>query len=395
MKGNELLDKMTLVNPDYIEAAENVRHRKSRIVVRFCAAAAMIAIGIFAGSQAFRKGDTSAVNIGGIIREYKEVNVSELNSNILWPWEYKTIYEKFTSLNINGVEYSTRGRLINADLLGNELGEYEISGFDDYTDETKTDTATVFQIQGIDEKLMVAVLLGDEACVFAKSYYEPPAHLGEVLYNYSLSENLSLDRFSVNMDGMDEKYYSLADDSYIWDIISACVEAKFIEDYPDLTDSLPNNSISFTATSEALGVYKRVLKITADGYLWTNIFDHAYIFDIGEEKAMEIISYVKENGKEAQFEPYTNYLSGKIVDIKNGFIYVDDSILCKNEKDGIIFKIPMDDIRISRHIDFEGIGVGDIVRVSFDGDINNEYVVNGAYSISKATLLEGDIYVEE
>ena len=50
------------------------------------------------------------------------------------------------------------------------------------------------------------------------------------------------------------------------------------------------------------GVYKGVFRVTEDGYIWTNVFDYAYLFRIGREAAERIFSYAAENGIEAEPE---------------------------------------------------------------------------------------------
>ena len=178
-------------------------------------------------------------------------------------------------------------------------------------------------------------------------------------------------------------------------MLSNCRDATFIQD--DTWNGSERDYISFTATSDALGVYKRVFYVSSDGYVRTNIFDYAYTFQIGEEAAGKIISYATENGIETIDEPYTNTLAGTITEISNGYIWVDDSILCKDASEGLIFKIPMDDLRISRCIDYEKIDIGDVVVVSFTGTIDVEagYVVSGAYSVDKGTLSDGGVSVPE
>lgn len=156
-------------------------------------------------------------------------------------------------------------------------------------------------------------------------------------------------------------------------------------------------SLSFTASSEALGAYKNVFSITEDGHIWTNLFDYAYIFDIGREAASQIFSYVSENSVEAEPEPYAFSLAGTLTEITDEYIIVDDTVLCSDEKDGMGFKIYLDDMRIRRHIEFEKISVGEIVVVSFTGKIDVEAgnVVEGAYSLSRGYLSEDGVSVPE
>ncbi len=48
-------------------------------------------------------------------------------------------------------------------------------------------------------------------------------------------------------------------------------------------------------------------------------------------------------------------------------------------------------------IDFEQIGVGDIVMVNFTGNIDVEAgnIVEGAYSLSRAAISDGEVFVNE
>ena len=194
---------------------------------------------------------------------------------------------------------------------------------------------------------------------------------------------------------MEKGHYSLEDDKYIWQILASCRDAAFVEDDPGNPGM--KNYISFTATSEALGVYKRVFYVSADGYIRTNIFEWAYTFDIGKDAAGRIISHSVESGTETEPEPYMYSLTGTLTEIGDGYILVDDSVLCVDQKDGMVFKIFTEDLRISRHIDTGKIKAGDVVMVSFTGDIDVEAgnIVNGACDIAGAVISDGDVFVEE
>ena len=128
--------------------------------------------------------------------------------------------------------------------------------------------------------------------------------------------------------------------------------------------------------------------ITEDGYIWTNIFDYAYIFRIGQEAADQIISYAVENGTESETEPYNASLAGTLTEITDGYVLIDDTVLCSDENDGMTFKVYLNDLRISRWIDVGEISVGDIVVVYFTGNIDTDAgnVVEGAFSLSKGTI---------
>ena len=71
---------------------------------------------------------------------------------------------------------------------------------------------------------------------------------------------------------------------------------------------------------------------------------------------------------------------------------VDDSILCKDEADGITYKILINDIRISRYVDKAVIKVGDTVQISYEGEIDeeNSNTISNAFSISDVDILYED-----
>ena len=150
--------------------------------------------------------------------------------------------------------------------------------------------------------------------------------------------------------------------------------------------------VSFTATSEKLGIYKKGVSISAGGYLDTNIAEYGYVFYIGEEAAQAIIDYVLENSTKAEPEPYDYRLTGTVTEICDGYFLLDDSVLAAGK--GMTFRVPTEDLLISRWLDFGGIGVGDLIAVSYTGGIK-EGTVQGAYNISPAFLADGQVLIPE
>lgn len=104
-----------------------------------------------------------------------------------------------------------------------------------------------------------------------------------------------------------------------------------------------------------------------------------------------IIHYAKENSTEVEYEPYRNSVAGTIIEITEEYILVDDSILCKNPADGITYKVLLNDLRISRYVDYGIVKVGDTVQISYEGEIDetNGNAIAGAISALKATISDG------
>ena len=213
-------------------------------------------------------------------------------------------------------------------------------------------------------------------------------------YIFEYDENLDFNHFTAYEGHKSQGYYDLSDDEYIWQVLSECDEAT-LDNTVDSFDRSNRTYLSFTATSEALGVYKRVVYISEDGYFATNIFNYSYIYYIGTEAAGKIIEYAKNNSEDGKMEAYELSVSGTVVEIGDGYVLIDDSVLCKNQEDGTVYKIYINDIRIKRCVECAGIKVGDVVAVKYNGEITDTNEVTGAYSMYKGTLVDGDLEIPE
>lgn len=406
MRRKRISETIGNINGKYVEEAiaytdrKTVRHGGR---LKWVAVAVSCAAVLFAGILLLPRlsgGDTNSVLLGGLLRPYREVKISGGESGLyMWPWEDRTICEKYLSMTLDGRKYVSRAGAVNRPLseevLGEVIGSCEAEGYDDYTDKVYHQTFEVRRILGVNEERLVAADMEGEFYVFMHDEYNPPATFGDLLESYNLSENLKFSRFTL-CEGMNEKgHFRLENDDAIWQILSGCQTAENVDD--NSWNRGERNYISFTATSETLGAYKKVFYVTEDGYVWTNVFNWAYLYHIGEEAAGQIIEYATENGNEAEIEPYTQSLAGTVVEIGEDYILVDDSILCEDPEDGMVFRVPADDQRIRRYIDRLNIEAGDTIVVQFTGEIDVEAgnVVKGAYYITEATIAGGDVWVAE
>lgn len=393
MRKEEFSELLNEINDNYIKDAHETKNKK-QVWLKWGAIAACLCL-VAAGAIILGTNDVSTVSIGGITRNYKDVIVMGSESAMEWPWEYKTLSEQYTTTVLDDKEYNSSGRSVDVSLIGDSLGIYEVVGYDTYSEEKHQMTAEAYQIVGVSIDNIITVKLDDEFYVFKCNECAPPADFGEVLDTYNLTQMLSFEHFTEYESYTATGYYSLENDTYIWEILNTCRSAEFIHD--DNWNCSEREYLSFTVTSDALGVYKRAFYITNDGYIWTNIFDYAYIFQIGEEAAEKIIAYATENGVESEMEPYTYSLAGTLVKVADDYILVDDTILCTDEKEGMVFKVPMDSLCINRCINFEKISDRDIVVVYFTGNINIEEgnVVEGAYSLVKGTISNSEVSIQE
>lgn len=397
MRGREMLDTIENLNPAYIEAAAEKPKVKKAGWLKWGAMAACLAVVVIAGISLLPGNNTVQTSVGGVMREYKNVSVASSEVAIEWPWEYKTLYERFSTIIYDGREYTVKTIGLPADksVIGEKLGIGEGIGYDVYTEQEYRQDFDVWQVSGISADLMIAAEMDGQFYTFKYDEYEPPATLGEVLDDYSLPQTLPLSHFAVYEDGEETGYYSLSDDDYIWKTLAGCRDAQFVED--GAGGRISRDRITFTATSEALGVYKRAFYVSVDGYVDTNVFDWAYTFYIGEDLAADIISYVQKNAVKVEREPYTYSLVGTLTEIGDGYILVDDSILCADEDDGMVFEVLTTDLRVSRFIDHQAVSTGSIVAVTFTEPVNIEdgNVVSGAVSMAKGAIYDGEVAFPE
>ena len=196
-------------------------------------------------------------------------------------------------------------------------------------------------------------------------------------------------------ENYEEKEELLLDnDDEIWQILAGRSDAK-LDNTSDFFERENCIYLAFTATSETLGVYNRVIYISEDGYFATNILDYEYSYFIGKEAAGQIIRYVQKHSTETKSSSSAPTISGTVTEIGNGYIMVDDTVLCKKSKAGKKYKVYTDDIKIRRWIESGELKEGDLVIVEYEGEISSNYEVKGAYSIFTGTLEENGILNQE
>lgn len=352
------------------------------------------------GSE-YVQGTEAAVDTGDVMlsvnadRYNKDFNIISGEYGIVWPWDRKPIYEKYYSIDVDGNEFIGRRRSLAASYVSEKLGSYKATGYDDISDKIYNEYFDAYTIKGVASDRLIAVKMEDKYYVFASEEYNVLETLGGVLEAYSLSQYVELGRFSVDEDGKEKAYRLLNDDEYIWSVLKNAEDAKAAN--PIGWHENRGNFVSFTVTSEALGVYKNAMYITESGYVWLNAFEGEYMYFIGEEAAGNIIKYAKENSTEAEFEPYNRTVAGKIVEITDEYILLDDSILCKDPADGITYKIMLNDMSVSRYVDCGIVRVGSTVVVSYEGgiDVRNGNAINKAIDISEGIISDGDILIPE
>lgn len=390
MKTPRIANAVGQIDDDLVAGAAQHKEKNKKHWLKWGSFAACLAVLVIAGAAILPSlfgGNTTPEGTDG---RYKDFSIQASESAIVWPWEYQTIYEKYRNVEIDGIEYHGKGRAVSEAWIDESIGRYAMVRYDEINNGKKHSAEfEVYALKDIAQSQFVAVKMEDSYYVFQNDEYAPPDTLGELMDAVDLSKVVELQRFSEGDNNPDSKHFTLNSDDYVWEVLSECRNAPFVEDQKWLVSD--RKYLSFTITSEALGVYKVALYVTEDGYLWTNAFNWEYLFNIGEDAANRIIRYAKENSIEVEYEPYRNSVGGTIVEITDEYILVDDSILCKNPADGITYKVLLNELRISRYVDYGIIKVGDTVQISYEGEIDaaNDNAIAGALSASEVIISGG------
>ena len=391
MKIPKIAEAMGEIDADLVSASAKERRRakqpwiKWSILTAACLCviivAGMIVVPMMMGGEDILPGkDRETVSFGDLERHYKSMDTVRTESGMIWPAEYRTAMEKHSHIIWSFRNYVTSGMAVQTQNLGDKIGNY--LGFE------------VREVKGAPEKHVIA--LGIEGVYYAyrcqDGYEDMPATLGELFDQYNLAKVLELDRFAEHQ-GRDERYYALTDDAYIIEVLASCRDAALYVPEQGKEWERSEEYLSFTMTSDRLGVYKKAMYITKDGYLWTNVFDYAYIYEIGTEAANKIIDYAMTNSVEKPMEPYEYRLAGTLTKIEDGYAYIDDSIMCVDPDEGMVFRVSTDDLRVSRCLveDLTGIRPGDLVVVTFRGgiDLADGNLILDARSIDEGYLSGG------
>jgi len=389
MKTPRIAEAMGHIEDDLIADAELGKKNRQRIRWGWLAACVGLLgiVGIAVVPRLFNRQDPAQ---GKYIYQ-----ITGTEAGIEWPWEYKTNAEKFRTLTFEGSAYVIKSfDAIPEHLLGDLLGECQAEGFDTYTEKRYVETFEVRKINDVSSNRLIAAGRGEEYFVYAMDDTTKPSTFGELIGLYGLPQTLRLNRYAA-CEGYDENgYFSISDDAFIWQVLGDCTMAPVCTD-GDSFDRSTRNYLSFTATSQSLGVYKRVVYISEDGYFATNIFDYSYVYHIGAEAAGKIISYAESNSVKAQREPFEQTVGGTILEIHDDYFLLDDSLLCADKADGTTYKIYTDDIRIRRSIEFEGIKAGDKVVVKYRGEISQNNEIRSAFAMVKGVITGNDVVVPE
>ncbi|WP_028505560.1 hypothetical protein [Ruminococcus sp. FC2018] len=228
-------------------------------------------------------------------------------------------------------KYISTHKEIKKDLIGKEIGEYhDINELTMRYEKYKNyDIAKTYILQGISSDLAVAVGFIDMSDFYRKieknndnlnlnverwnyiQSHKPTdfyvyinedykvSTLYQLGFETNLKENGSYGSAYYYTDGGKTIEFQGIDKQKVWDILFSNGEKYTLVDDPDklLLNGNFKQKLDISTNIPVLGCENKSISISENGYLFTNILNKALIFNIGEEKAKNIIDYVKNNCK--------------------------------------------------------------------------------------------------
>ena len=224
--------------------------------------------------------------------------------------------------------------------------------------------------------------------------YNPPATLGELISQLDLTNNCILDTVNDYSKRQFESFGLTKESSdTLWSMFlkyaDTAVQAESAAQWS-------KKRISFSLTSEALGIYNLSWSLRENGWLVTNVEGYGYYYYLGPDAVAEIMAYTLAHKTELQKEK-TYHLVGVVTEIGEDYIKIDDSIMMENPEDGIVFTVYAGNTNIKKYLACGYLSVGREVMVSHKGIYTNEPTV-----VRTATVLHevwigdsGDVWIPE
>lgn len=182
-----------------------------------------------------------------------------------------------------------------------ESAVYELIGTQKLSEQAENGeiscNAELFSLKGISPQAFISVRYeGSEDFALYQNQDYMPDTLGDFIDNLGIETYGVFDsaEYSDFTDGYQLRIYQGFDSTQIVDFLLECADSKCY-DYSDLSLEQINAKINIIYDMNDVIPLKSGFGISKKGFLITNITGKGLAFDLGEEKAVNIINYITEN----------------------------------------------------------------------------------------------------
>lgn len=291
MRGEELLEKMTFVDPAYLEAADRLpqTRKKTGLWMKYAAAACLALL--------FAVGIPLLLPRGGKQGNYIVKHVPALTDAgeeiaIIPRWEDMIDCQRYAELRFGDAVYGTQLIAVHAENIGARLGETECTGYDVYEDTLHSCTVSVYAVRGIRTDAAVCVKFREEdeyAYAYANREYTP-ASLGELAGALDFDERLETGLVYDMRNVTQPIVYEDVPSSLVWELL---LSDPSVMNEPEA--EIGRTVLSIAVSVDVLGNHYKTFSLTEDGYLRTNLLETGKVFRIGEDRVNAFVKTVTEN----------------------------------------------------------------------------------------------------
>lgn len=272
---------------------------------------------------------------------YVDSNDMQIAVGAVPTWEYRSITEKFYSLEFLENNYSTRNTKIEKSFIEEKLGAAVLKGYDIYAEKEHSIGATIYKVKDFPEECVIALQFENDAdyYVYINAYYRPET-LGQFIEDLNLKETVYFGSVWYEYSDKDEQdnyHYEKIEfpevtDEIIWQMLFDNLITSNVHNDFEVHDRI----MSISVNMPLFGYENISVSVSEDGYLTTNIFDTGKTFYIGKDKVEAFVNYVLENYQGYKIV-YIYENDDERVDKKEDNNVIEEIIMVENKLDGTKF----------------------------------------------------------
>lgn len=279
---------------------EQVAHRKKISWIKWGSIAAafvfVVAMGAMIVPGMLKDGNQGVLTDWPIKHVPKVSDASEIAGPITADtWSVTGNAGRYTDLQYSDIEYCTCAVVVADSNKGMSLGDGIVTGQDLFSLEMHEMNVEVYEIQGINSEIAVAVRFTEpdqsvnglsHVYAYMNTDYAPKT-LGDFVRDLDLNNKLEIGLAYMYQTGSDTVVFENLSKEKLLELLSAYSSSE------NTSEAEAGEQILSISTS-LLGMNKSI-SLTKDGYLISNILETKKCFYIGEDKVNEFVEYVRSN----------------------------------------------------------------------------------------------------
>ncbi|MBQ6239884.1 MAG: hypothetical protein IJK56_05905 [Firmicutes bacterium] len=327
------------------------------------------------------------VLLGGIPRMYKSSVSSQQGGTLTFPVVLPAGDIQYSAVIYNGQRYTSRGNQLRLSDLDHRLGSGGAVA-DAAGGEISAAEVDVYAIRSVSEEYFIAVEIDGKYICFMIEDFKAPATLGEFLDAFSPVRTVQVQYFYSMRQPEYHDMFITNDDNPLWEYMRRYSRAQLTSDTelrPDPSVWIDNPEIKgwvydFEISSPVLGNDDATMYLTSDGRMIIDLFGTPIAYTTGVDAWAGIFDRMEYT--DIDQATHQNFFIGTVTETGEDYILVDDTISCREQSEGLVFRIETENLIDRDYIYSKEFEAGDKVYVGFQGRIDQETMtVNGVFNI--------------